>query len=127
VEVILDTNALSALVEKDPDAIACLGQASRIAVTLISLGEFKYGIRFSRRKRELETWLGAFLLRADTLVPDMVTADRYAVVRAELREAGTPIPANDCWIAALVRKHRLPILSRDRHFDLVKGVRRIDW
>ncbi len=31
------------------------------------------------------------------------------------------IPTNDLWIAALCRQHSLPLLSRDRHFDLVAG------
>ena len=41
--------------------------------------------------------------------------------------AGTPIPANDCWIAALARQHRLPIVSLEEHFDVVDQVRRIAW
>jgi len=41
--------------------------------------------------------------------------------------AGTPIPANDCWIAALAQQHRLPIISQDRHFDSVKGIQRIGF
>ena len=30
-------------------------------------------------------------------------------------------------IAALCRQHSLPLLSRDRHFDLVAGTKRIGW
>jgi tRNA(fMet)-specific endonuclease VapC len=48
-------------------------------------------------------------------------------VRVELKSAGTPIPSNDVWIAALCRQHRLPLLSRDRHFDGVPGIRRLAW
>ena len=33
------------------------------------------------------------------------TARHYADVREELRQAKTPIPENDLWIAALVRQH----------------------
>jgi predicted nucleic acid-binding protein len=55
------------------------------------------------------------------------TLTHYAEVRRQLKKAGTPIPANDCWIAALAKEHRLPIVSRDKHFDAVKGVRRISW
>jgi tRNA(fMet)-specific endonuclease VapC len=43
------------------------------------------------------------------------------------KKAGTPIPSNDVWIAALCRLHSLPIVSRDRHFDLVPGIKRIEW
>ena len=125
--MILDTNALSALAQKNPGLLARLGDARRLAVTLISLGEFNYGIAHSRQKDELENWLEAFLRRAEVLCPDMRTLPHYADVRSELRQAGTPIPANDCWIAALVRQHGLSLLSRDQHFDLVDEVRRVEW
>lgn len=125
--MILDTNALSALAQKDRDLLARLGDARRLAVTLISLGEYKYGIAHSQVRDELENWLQAFLQRAEIFCPDMRTLPHYAGVRSEMRQAGTPIPANDCWIAALVRQHGLPLLSRDQHFDLVDGVRRVEW
>jgi predicted nucleic acid-binding protein len=48
-------------------------------------------------------------------------------MRRELQEAGTPVPANDAWIAALSRQHGLAVLSRDRHFDAIAGLRRIGW
>ena len=41
-----------------------------------------------------------------------------------LKQAGHPIPANDAWIAALALEHRRPILSRDQHFDAVRGLHR---
>lgn len=34
---------------------------------------------------------------------------------------------NDIWIAALARQHKMPVLSKDRHFDSVQGIQRIDW
>jgi tRNA(fMet)-specific endonuclease VapC len=48
-------------------------------------------------------------------------------VRASLKKAGRPIPANDVWIAALAIQHRLPVMSRDEHFDVVPGLRRQGW
>lgn len=59
--------------------------------------------------------------------PNLQTLPFYADVRMELKKAGTPIPANDVWIAALARQHGMPILSRDRHFDKVRGIARQDW
>jgi tRNA(fMet)-specific endonuclease VapC len=58
---------------------------------------------------------------------DQETTVYYATLQTELKKAGTPIPANEVWVAALCRQTRLPILSRDRHFDIVAGLRRIDW
>ena len=125
--MILDTNALSSLASKDRNLLARLRDPRRLAVTLISLGEYEYGIAHSRLRNELQLWIQAFVQRAEVLCPDMATLSHYASVRSELRQAGTPIPANDCWIAALVRQHGLPLLSRDQHFDLVDDVRRLEW
>lgn len=125
--MILDTNAISALVARDADLIRLLDAAPRIAVTLISLGEFEFGILGSKKKKELERWLEAFLERADVLAADRKTLPHYAGIRAELKKAGTPIPANDVWIAALARQHKLTIVSRDAHFDKVKGLKRLSW
>jgi predicted nucleic acid-binding protein len=36
-------------------------------------------------------------------------------------------PENDVWIAALALQHRLPVVSRDRHFDRVEGLERRSW
>ena len=125
--MILDTNALSALAEKDSSLIEKISNAPRLYVTLVSLGEFAFGIRGSRRRKELEGWLERALERVIVLSPSMETLPFYADVRAELKKSGTPIPANVCWIAALVRQHKMKIVSRDQHFDKVKGVRRLEW
>lgn len=125
--MILDTNALSALAEKDPRLIKCIQSAPRLCVTLISLGEYHYGIRQSKKQKELSSWLKAFLERAEMLAPATSTLPHYADIRQELKAAGTPVPANDCWIAALVREHKMPIVSKDRHFDQVDGILRLDW
>jgi predicted nucleic acid-binding protein len=50
------------------------------------------------------------------------TAHHYAAIRLELRTAGSPIPANDVWIAALSRQRAMSVMSRDRHFDAVGGL-----
>ena len=79
------------------------------------------------RLREPAAWLDAFLGRAEVLAPALSTLPHYAAIRHELKLAGSPIPANDCWIAALVREYKMPIVSKDTHFDWVSGIRRLDW
>lgn len=125
--MILDTNALSALAAKDPELIGKIRHAPRLSVTLVSLGEYYYGVTASRKKGELMAWLNLFLERAQVLSPSLDTLPFYAEIRNELKRAGTPIPANDCWIAALVRQYNMQLVSRGRHFDRVKGVKRLDW
>jgi predicted nucleic acid-binding protein len=125
--MILDTNAISALAEQNKALTDFVQAAPRIAVTIISLGEYAFGISQSRHRAELAAWLDALLLKVDVLLLEQKTLSFYADVRGRLKVAGTPIPANDCWIAALAHQHRLPIVSQDRHFDSVKGIQRIGW
>ena len=56
-----------------------------------------------------------------------VLSAESAVLPPSIRVYGSPIPANDAWIAALARQHRMPIVSRDVHFDRVKSVERLGW
>ncbi len=125
---ILDTSAISALARKNEMLISWLEYAQTVAVTLVSLGEYAYGVRRSNARDELESRLRKHLLtRAQILIPDLSTVEHYADIRLELKTAGTPIPANDIWIAALARQHDMQLLSRDTHFDRVKNLVRIDW
>jgi tRNA(fMet)-specific endonuclease VapC len=125
--LILDTNGLSALADGDVKLEPLLRQAPDIAVPVIVLGEYKYGIRQSRNRARYERWLAEVVASSRVLLVDEVTAERYAEIRGELKLAGRPIPGNDLWIAALARQHELPVLSRDSHFDLVPGLKRVGW
>jgi len=125
--MILDTNALSALAEGDSAVVAKVSHASQVAVPVIVLGEYRFGVARSRHHSEYERWLEEILSVSRVLDVSEETTIRYAEIRVELKEAGTPIPSNDVWIAALSRQHALPVLTRDQHFDLVEGLRRLDW
>lgn len=125
--MILDTNGLSALAEGDDALRPILREAVEVSVPVIVLGEFRYGVAQSRHRARYERWLAEYLPGFRILDIDERTTIPYSAVRAELKRAGTPIPANDAWIAALCRQHSLPVISRDRHFDAVSGIRRISW
>ena len=125
--MILDTNALSAFVDGDVGVGEILLRADAAAVPVIVLGEFRYGISGSRHRAAYEKWLDDHLSGFDILAVTDETAVVYAALRIALRQTGHPIPANDAWIAALALEHRLPILSRDQHFDAVRGLHRKSW
>ena len=125
--MILDTNGLSALAEGEPGLEPLLRRAAQVAIPVIVLGEYRYGISQSRNHIHYEQWLAEYLPSFRILDVDERTTLSYSAVRSELKKAGTPIPSNDVWIAALCRQHSLPLLSRDRHFDAVFGITRLDW
>ncbi len=104
-----------------------LHKAREIAVPVIVLGEYRYGIQQSRERVGYERWLADSLPFYRVLDVDEETAGRYAEIRINLKRQGTPIPSNDVWIAALALQYAQPLLSRDRHFDTVPGLNRVGW
>lgn len=125
--MILDTNAVSALLDGDKSLATVLAVAERHHLPAVTLGEYLYGLKFSRHRRALESLLETLESESVSLKLDNGTARHYADIRSELKAAGRPIPENDIWLAALARQHCLPIVSRDGHFDEIHGVRRIGW
>ena len=125
--MILDTNALSAWADGDPAIEPLLRTASRLVIPVVVIGEFEFGIRQSRHASRYAEWLAVNLDTVEVARIDRAIAAVYGAIRLELKQAGTPIPINDTWIAAVARHERLPIISRDGHFDAVRGLERVSW
>ena len=125
--MILDTNALSAIADGEASAVEIVERAERLAVPVIVLGEYRLGIAQSRQRATYQNWLLEWISAVEVLDIDEETTHSYATIGLELKKKGKPIPVNDLWIAAACRQYSLPLLSRDRHFDLVSGLRRLDW
>ena len=125
--MILDTNALFVAAAGDAAVVTLLTRADQVAIPVIVLGEYRYGIAQSRNRATYTNWLKGLI--NDCLVLDInePTTHYYAELTLELKRNGKPIPTNDIWIAALCRQHALPLLSRDLHFDLVSGLKRVAW
>jgi tRNA(fMet)-specific endonuclease VapC len=123
--MILDTNALSAWADGNPACRSVFAEAARLVVPTIVLGEYQYGIRQSRHRKRYEEWLAQNLPFAEVHPVTDTTANHYADLRIHLKTTGTPIPANDLWIAATAADLRLPLLSNDSHFDLIPSLIRM--
>jgi predicted nucleic acid-binding protein len=61
VDLILDTNSVSAALDGDPGVGVILRAASRIRVPVIVLGEYRFGLLQSTRRAEYEGWLAEFI------------------------------------------------------------------
>ncbi len=125
--VILDTNALSAFADGQPSFRRAIESEIDLALPVIVLGEFFFGVRQSRQRVRYEDWLTTHLSAFVVLQVERETASRYAEIRAELKSAGRPIPSNDMWIAALARQHGSGLVTRDQHFEAVRGLHLIRW
>lgn len=125
--LILDTNAVSAFVDGDERLLRAIEGEFELAIPTIVLGEYLYGIYQSRQRATYQAWVTANLPFFDVLPVVRETAERYSEIRHELKTAGTPIPTNDLWIAALARQHRLQLVTRDAHFHAVRALRTVAW
>ncbi len=125
--MILDTNAVSALLSGDADLAHVLEPSERHHLPVIVIGEYRYGLDRSRHRETLSAFLETLIRESLVLRVDVATTAHYASVRNELREKRHPIPENDVWIAALARQHNQPIVSRDEHFDEIAGTERLAW
>jgi tRNA(fMet)-specific endonuclease VapC len=104
-----------------------LADVQQLVLPVVVIGEYRYGIAQSRHRARYRRWLDSLINDCTVLDINEQSTNHYAAISVELRQAGKPIPTNDLWIAALCRQHDLPLLSRDRHFDVVSGIRRVDW
>lgn len=125
--MILDTNAVSALAAQDPAILILLEEAEDLAVSFVSMAEFQFGLLASTRPESGFALLEKLAAAVPVLFPNPETIAHYAWIADHLKRRGRPIPQNDMWTAALSRQYSLPILSRDRHFDFIDGLQRLEW
>ena len=125
--MILDTNAVSAILAGDPALERVLSVSDWHHLPVIVVGEYLFGLMGSRHRKRLQQLFGRLEAESIILYADRETADHYAAIRHELKKKGRPIPENDVWIASLARQYDLQIVSLDLHLDHIRGLARVAW
>lgn len=122
--IVLDTSAYSRLRRADPRAVDAVAGAELVLVPATVLGEleagFRVGSRYEENRRGLEELLGEPYVETLDVTPDV--ARRYGEVFAGLRDAGTPIPVNDIWIAAATLDCGGHLITFDEDFSRVENL-----
>ena len=116
--VALDTNRLTDLFQGDAALAERLGLCDEVWIPLVVLAEIKAGFLGGTERHRNEILLRKLLSKTTVgvLLPDRETAEHYARLFVQLKRAGTPVPDNDLWIAALALQHDQLLNTRDKHF-----------
>lgn len=130
---LIDTNVLSELRRREPDAnvVRWLQQrpVATLHVSVLTLGELRKGIERlpeGARKRALLDWLEVELPRffAGRVLPlDARVADRWGHLLAQV---GRPLPAVDSLLAATALTHDLVLVTRNLRDFQCPGLAVID-
>jgi len=121
VRVALDTNRLTDLLQSDAALAERLGACDEVWIPLMVLAEIKAGFYGGTQQHRNEILLRRLLAKTTVgvLLPSRETAEHYARLFVQLKRAGTPVPDNDLWIAALALEHDLLLITRDQHFERI--------
>lgn len=126
-DVLLDTSVVVAVLRRIPGVKERLHGAGELFVPLVVFGELEYGANLASPPERQREAIRTFMLGSTVLLPTLRTAAEYGRLKAALRTAGTPLPENDIWIAALAVERGLPLAARDKHFTRVPGLDVLDW
>jgi predicted nucleic acid-binding protein len=122
--VVLDTSAYSRFQSRHAGIVAALAEAKIILMPVTVLGELEAGFELGMRSAANRQELARFLADPAVAVLDTTSAvaRRWARIFARLRRAGTPVSANDMWIAAAAMECGGHLLTFDSDFAKIPGL-----
>ena len=112
---LLDTNIVIYVLKRRPlEVLATFNaNASRMAISSITLAELLHGAEKSSRVTENLSAIEDFCSRLQVLPYDAKAAQHYGAIRAALEKLGTPIGVNDLHIAGHARGAGLILVTNN--------------
>ncbi len=125
----LDTNTVSHLIREHPAVVRRVLAVPMAAVCISSItkAELLFGLARRPEAKRLHTAVGEFLRRVDVLPWDGEVAQRYGATRAAMERQGKPLGPLDLLIASHARCAEAVLVTNDRAFAQVDGLRVEDW
>ncbi|WP_067269255.1 PIN domain-containing protein [Mitsuaria sp. 7] len=130
----LDTNIVSCLMEPPEKArrLCCQERfdalQGRIAISVIVQAEIFAGLEKTpspRKERQLRELMRG--IQVEYLRPDLWFSDLYACILARLERCGEPLQQFDVAIAAHAMALGATLISNDRGFERVEGLKLENW
>ncbi len=100
---------------------------SALVISAITEGELLFGIAKKPDAKQLGLVVREFLIRVDALPWNSAAASCYGVLRADLQKRGKTLGNLDLLIAAHALSLGVVLVTSDRAFNQVDGLRIEDW
>jgi tRNA(fMet)-specific endonuclease VapC len=126
----LDTNIVIYVLKRRPVEVLSTfnANASRMAISSITLAELLHGAEKSTRVSENLSVIEDFCSRLEVLPYGAKAAQHYGAIRASLEKLGQPIGVNDLHIAGHARSEGLVLVTNNvSEFIRVPGLQVENW
>lgn len=120
---LFDTGALELLRRRHPRVEALALKYFPPVVCPHVVGEYLYGQFRSQVDEAALLAARIFLAPFETLMPSVRTPDLCAQLRSAPHTGDSPVPESVCWIAAHALEHGLPVVTTDRQFRRLPGLK----
>ena len=124
--ILLDTNAYSAILRNQGEFVLdAIDEVENLFFSVVVIGELYAGFRNGSRFHENTVFLKEFLSDPIVTIADVneETAEIFGELKSVLKKQGTPIPLNDIWIAAQCVEMGSVLVTFDKHFSNIPGLR----
>lgn len=125
--IILDTNIVTAWLKGETGIADKIDKAKNIYLPIIVIGELYYGAFHSTKVQKNITDINKLTAAYNLLLVDEAVTATYGRIKTALRKKGKPIPENDIWIAAITLQNNLTLITRDKHFKEIEGIKMKSW
>lgn len=130
VRYLLDTNIMIAAMKQVATVKRRLEQRllADLMLSPVVLGEPEFAVEKSAYREKNAAPLAALVKRLELVPIDERVSRRYGEIRADLERCGTPIGANDLWIAAQGSALGVTVVTdNQKEFNRVPGLRTENW
>ena len=126
---LLDTNTVSHLIKRHPQAIQRLLAVPMhsVGISAITAGELAFGLAKRPEAVALRAAVHEFLRRVDVLPWDADVAQTYGQLRAQVQSEGIGLSALDMQIAAHALHVQAILVSSDQAFGRLTQLKHENW
>jgi tRNA(fMet)-specific endonuclease VapC len=130
VRYLLDTNTASYIIKGTFPRVRerlLMVPMAEVGISVVTEAELRFGVARLPEATQLKTVVEEFLLRVESLPWTSAAAQHYARIRATLEREGEPMGNLDMMIAAQALAAEAVLVTHDRVFRRVKGLKVEDW